>query len=61
MTKRWTIKELEEIDDADFLLVILNERKSNLNCYSPLYLHIKELQNRMIELQHEINDILTED
>ena len=35
--KRWTIKELKEIDDFSFAVVIMNERKNSLtNYYSPL-------------------------
>ena len=33
----WTIKKLNKIDDVNFAIAILNERRNNLtNVYSPL-------------------------
>lgn len=37
MKKRWTIKELAAVNDAQFTMEILRERRSELsNLYSPL-------------------------
>ena len=37
MTKRWTIKELEETRDSTFIRIMLNDRKNQCtNPYSPL-------------------------
>ncbi len=33
---RWTMRDLEKTDDLDFAVCILNERKADLNAYSPL-------------------------
>jgi hypothetical protein len=40
---RWTMKELEEIDDIGFAIAILNERLADLsNPYAPLAKKIEE-------------------
>lgn len=36
MGKRWTMKELEEMSDRQFVISILQERKAGLNNLAPL-------------------------
>ena len=46
--KRWTKQELETISDKDFIIQILNERRWQLtNFYSPLFVKISEVINRL--------------
>ncbi len=33
---RWTIKQLKEMNDVQFAMAILNERRAKVNAYSPL-------------------------
>lgn len=42
MNYRWTVRELNEIKIEDFIKIILEERKSNLNYYSPLSKKLKK-------------------
>lgn len=52
--KRWTIKELKNIDTIDFSIEILKERRSTLtNCYSPLYEKISKTINELKLLKEE--------
>jgi hypothetical protein len=50
--ERWTIKSLEEMDNLQFAVCILNERRNKLsNIYSPLAIKLEKAA-------HEINAIL---
>lgn len=46
--KRWTMKQLKEVSDKDFILTTLRERQARCtNVYSPLYEYITELMERI--------------
>lgn len=46
MKYRWTMKELKEATDEQFLLSLVNERLSGLNPYSPLARRLQEVKKR---------------
>lgn len=50
---RWTIEELEKIDDIDFAVAILNERRNRLNPYSPLSTKLRETVNTLTMIRAE--------
>lgn len=50
---RWTMYDLERTDDLTFAICILNQRKNNLNPYSPL-------SAKLAQSIHTIEDIKTE-
>ncbi len=59
MRFRWTIKELEEVSDTEFLRVLCVERQSDCtNIYAPLY---KKLSNVIAKIDSKeivnVNDI----
>lgn len=45
--KRWTMKELNEMDNLEFAKVLLSERKNKLTYYTPL---VKKLAEAIAEL-----------
>lgn len=48
MKKRWTIKELAAVNDAQFTMEILRERRSELsNLYSPLAQRLASVINTL--------------
>lgn len=47
MKKRWTIKELDKINDKDFIKAILRERKSELHPYAPLARRINKVLKKL--------------
>jgi len=48
---RWTIKELEEINDKTFIDSVLNDKQNGLtNCYSPLSNKINAAKKCLNEL-----------
>ena len=51
MKKRWTIKELAAVNDAQFTMEILRERRSELsNLYSPLAQRLVSVINTLEEM-----------
>ncbi len=45
---RWTMKELKEISDRNFIITTLNERRNRLrDPYGPLYVYITKLLGRI--------------
>lgn len=50
---RWTIQQLQSIDDIDFAIHILYERKMTLNPYSPLAKKLDEAVHTLQEVQKE--------
>lgn len=49
MKRRWTIKELEKIDDFDFLFELCSDRQSDCsNINSPLYIKLAEVKVRLL-------------
>lgn len=50
---RWTIQQLESIDDVDFAIQILYERKMALNPYSPLAKKLDEAAHTLQEIRNE--------
>lgn len=49
---RWTIKKLDSINEVDFAIAILNERKNKLsNSYSPLSQKINKTINKLEDLK----------
>ena len=50
---RWTMYDLERTDDLTFAISILNQRKNNLNPYSPL-------ANKLAQSIHTIEEIKAE-
>lgn len=50
---RWTIEELEKIDDIEFAVAILNERRNRLNPYSPLSTKLRESANTLTMIRAE--------
>lgn len=44
---RWKIDELKKIDDIDFAIAILDERKRKICAYSPLAIKISEAQRTL--------------
>lgn len=54
--KRWTIKELKEISDIEFVIIELQERKNRLsNPYSPLAEKINQVIATLIKLEYDKN------
>lgn len=49
--KRWTIKDLNEVNNIRFATLMLCERKSNLNYYSPLSIKLNEVISLLQQLE----------
>lgn len=46
--RRYTIKELQELTDREFLNLVVLDRRSNLtNQYTPLYMRLTQLSGRL--------------
>lgn len=46
--KRWTIEELREYGDKDFIVAVLTERRNDCtNTYSPLYERLTATMKRL--------------
>ena len=43
MKHRWTMKDLRTMSDDEILRLLVNERKSDLNVYAPLYQRLAEI------------------
>jgi len=49
MPQRYTIKELEEWTDYEFLYWVVNDRGESItNSYSPLAKRLKQVQNKLV-------------
>lgn len=53
MSKRWTMEELTKIDDLDFAVCILNERRADLNAYSPLSVKLAQSVKTVQDIKAE--------
>jgi polyphosphate kinase len=54
--KRWTIKELKETSDVEFIKAVLNERLSDCtNVYAPLSERIQQTVSNLNNLVEHIN------
>jgi hypothetical protein len=51
--QRWTIEQLRSIDDIDFAICILGERKMALNPYSPLGKKLNDAVHTLRKIQDE--------
>ena len=49
--KRWTMAQLAEIDDLDFAICIMNERRAKLDMYSPLAQKLAKVENTIREIK----------
>ena len=49
---RYTIKQLDEMDDIDFAIRVLSERSEGLNYFSPLSRKILKTQKKLSMLKH---------
>lgn len=50
---RWTMRDLEKTDDLDFAVCILNERRADLNAYSPLSVKLAQAVNTIQNIKAE--------
>lgn len=53
---RWTKKELETIDDIDFAICILDERRRGVVPYSPLGQKLSKAAHTLSKLKEDKND-----
>jgi hypothetical protein len=51
MSNKWTIKELEELDDITFAMCILSERRESLNQNAVLAQKLRSAYNTLVELR----------
>jgi len=49
--RRWTMKELGEVDDITFAMCVLAERGENLNRYTPLTQKIRSAYRTLEQLR----------
>ncbi len=50
---RWTMRDLEKTEDLDFAVCILNERRADLNAYSPLSVKLAQAVNTIQNIKAE--------
>lgn len=50
---RWTKKQLEEMNDLDFAICILTERRNKISPYSPLGLRLDQARHTLNKIRHE--------
>ena len=60
MKFRWTMKDLEEKTDLEFLRGIIVERQSTLNIYAPLNLRLSKIYNKLDSAIHKGKTKLSE-
>ena len=53
---RWTMAQMNAMDDIEFAIAILDERERKLCPYSPLALRIKTAQLGLRKLEENKND-----
>jgi len=50
---RWTKKQLEEMNDLDFAICILTERRNKVSPYSPLGLKLDQTRHTLNTMRRE--------
>ena len=50
---RWTKKQLEEMNDLDFAICILTERRNKVSPYSPLGLKLDQARRTLNKIRNE--------
>lgn len=50
MKFRWTRDELKAVNDQNLIQTLIDERKSSLNPYSPLYKRLTQLEKNLVSI-----------